>query len=215
MYLIQVTPLPYSKITNDKFELAWEIYEVMSESGRLHLLETVVSEKKLVLGCLFTMDEHNVDRNKRKKGVKSVIWQCERIKRARIKGDEYVNYKGNVVPKKEMGLNCNTHSVISERVPFNISTFMQFSYNVNFKGTVTAYDYIDGFINHTFRIGTKHPRPTLLCTEPAYPNVKVPIKNKKMINIKSYLADNKEIQTFYKEVFLWPTMDGELEPEVE
>ena len=45
------------------------------------------------------------ERNKRKKGVKSVIWQCERIKKARIKGKEYVNYRGNLVPKKQMG-NC-------------------------------------------------------------------------------------------------------------
>lgn len=52
------------------------------------------------------MDELNLNANKRKKGVKSVIWQCDRIKAARIKGDEYINYKGNVVPKKEMGLNC-------------------------------------------------------------------------------------------------------------
>lgn len=52
------------------------------------------------------MEEHNSDRNKRKKGVKSVIWQCERIKKARIKGEEYVSYKGNVVPKKKMGVNC-------------------------------------------------------------------------------------------------------------
>lgn len=52
------------------------------------------------------MDEVNTSQNKRKKGVKSVIWQCERIKEARIKGDEYINYKGKVIPKKEMGLNC-------------------------------------------------------------------------------------------------------------
>ncbi|KAF5287188.1 hypothetical protein FQA39_LY16007 [Lamprigera yunnana] len=62
------------------------------------------------------MDEHNVDRNKRKKGVKSVIRQCERIKRARIKGDKYVNYKENVVPKKEMGLNCNCRSKCLEKL---------------------------------------------------------------------------------------------------
>lgn len=47
-----------------------------------------------------------VERNKRKKGVKRVIWRCERIKKARIKGDEYVSYRGNIVPKKILGLNC-------------------------------------------------------------------------------------------------------------
>ncbi|KAF5302136.1 hypothetical protein FQA39_LY10471 [Lamprigera yunnana] len=35
-------PSPYSKITNDKFDLAWDIYEVPSESGYLHMLGTSV-----------------------------------------------------------------------------------------------------------------------------------------------------------------------------
>lgn len=29
----------------------------------------------------------------------------------------------------------------------------------------------------------------------------------------SYLPDDKEIKSFYEELFLWPTVDGELEPE--
>lgn len=114
--------------------------------------------------------------------------------------------------------NCSsTDAVRSEKIPFNISRFMQLSYNDTSKGMVTAYDYIDGIVSYTFPIGTKRLRPSILCTELAYPDIKLPIKNKKMVNIKkfaSYLPDDDEIQSFYQEVFLWPTVDGELEPEV-
>ncbi|KAF5276253.1 hypothetical protein FQA39_LY06602 [Lamprigera yunnana] len=33
---------PYSKITNDKVELVWNMNDVTTESGRLHMLETFV-----------------------------------------------------------------------------------------------------------------------------------------------------------------------------
>lgn len=65
------------------------------------------------------MDEHNIDRNKRKKGVKSVIWQCERIKKARIKGGEYVNYEGNGIKLQVSKLNLKTVNNIFKRgIPF-------------------------------------------------------------------------------------------------
>lgn len=43
---------------------------------------------------------------KRKKGLKQVEYKCEKIKKARVKGEEYVNWRGNVVPKKERGEPC-------------------------------------------------------------------------------------------------------------
>ncbi|KAF5269356.1 hypothetical protein FQA39_LY08748 [Lamprigera yunnana] len=58
MYLIQVTSSPYSKVTNDKFELAWDIYEVTWESGYLHMLEALVkllSEENNILLDWYTV----------------------------------------------------------------------------------------------------------------------------------------------------------------
>lgn len=44
--------------------------------------------------------------NKRKKGVKQVEYQREKIKKARVKGAAYINYKGNLVPEKQRGEPC-------------------------------------------------------------------------------------------------------------
>lgn len=43
---------------------------------------------------------------KRKKGVKTVVYKCEVIKKARVKGEAYTNYKGNVVNARTQGQNC-------------------------------------------------------------------------------------------------------------
>lgn len=43
---------------------------------------------------------------KRKKGLKQVVYKCELIKKARVKGDEYRNYKGNVVNARIPGKPC-------------------------------------------------------------------------------------------------------------
>lgn len=43
---------------------------------------------------------------KRKKGVKNKDYRCEIIKKARVKNEQYVNWKGNVVEPIPYGLNC-------------------------------------------------------------------------------------------------------------
>lgn len=43
---------------------------------------------------------------KRKKGVKTVVYKCEVIKNARVKGEAYTNYKGNAVNARVQGQNC-------------------------------------------------------------------------------------------------------------
>lgn len=40
-----------------------------------------------------------------KKG-KRKLYKCEIIKNARLKGEEYINYRGAVVSAKEQGENC-------------------------------------------------------------------------------------------------------------
>lgn len=42
---------------------------------------------------------------KRKKG-KQVEYKCEKIKKSRVKNEEYTNWKGNVVKPKEHGFAC-------------------------------------------------------------------------------------------------------------
>lgn len=52
------------------------------------------------------MEGDTTNTAKRKKGVKSVVYRSESIKKARIKGEEYVNYKGIIVPKRQTGESC-------------------------------------------------------------------------------------------------------------
>lgn len=44
--------------------------------------------------------------HKRKKGLKQVTYKCEKIKKARVEGEEYVNYSGKTVSKKYIGNPC-------------------------------------------------------------------------------------------------------------
>lgn len=50
-------------------------------------------------------ESNNSTRLKRKKG-KQVEYKCERIKKSRVKNEEYTNWKGNVVKPKEHGFAC-------------------------------------------------------------------------------------------------------------
>lgn len=43
---------------------------------------------------------------KRKKGLKQVEYQRDIIKKARVKGTAYINYKGKLIPQKERGMPC-------------------------------------------------------------------------------------------------------------
>lgn len=43
---------------------------------------------------------------KRKKGMKNLDYRCEQIKKARVKNEQYVNWKGNVVAPKPHGIDC-------------------------------------------------------------------------------------------------------------
>lgn len=78
-----------------------------------------------------------------------------------------------------------------DKVSFLISNFMHFSYSKDEKGIATARDFIDGFIEHEFRLGTS----TVVRSFPAvvaYPNTKIPISGKKMLNIKKFEVYNRK-----------------------
>lgn len=49
-------------------------------------------------------NEMNV--NKRRKGVKNVIYKRESIKESRLKNEMYVNYRGDTVGPREQGYDC-------------------------------------------------------------------------------------------------------------
>lgn len=51
-------------------------------------------------------DEDVIIPMKRKKGLKQVRYKYETIKEARTKGENYINWKGNVVVAKKMGEDC-------------------------------------------------------------------------------------------------------------
>ena len=51
-------------------------------------------------------DADNSVNLKRKKGLKQVEYKCERIKKLRVKNEEYINWKGNLVKPKDHGFNC-------------------------------------------------------------------------------------------------------------
>ncbi|KAG8303719.1 hypothetical protein J6590_002726 [Homalodisca vitripennis] len=50
---------------------------------------------------------------KRKRERKQVEYNCERIKKSRVKNEEYENWKGNVVRPKEHGFDCS----VAQRFP--------------------------------------------------------------------------------------------------
>lgn len=89
---------------------------------------------------------------------------------------------------------------------------MHFSYSKVEKGVLTARDFIDGLIEHEFRLGTS----TVVRSFPAvvaYPNTKIPISAKKMLNIKKFerfiVGKGEEIENFYRQIFEWPTVGGD------
>ncbi|KAG8297143.1 hypothetical protein J6590_041451 [Homalodisca vitripennis] len=63
---------------------------------------------------------------KRKNGLKQIDYKCEVIKRARVKGLEYRNWKENVVQKKELNGQCRCKKKccesLSEDIQFEVFT---------------------------------------------------------------------------------------------
>lgn len=55
-----------------------------------------------------SVSEESVDKNKRKRGVRNVEdYKVNRIKKARICGSEYTNYKGNTKQARKTGTPCS------------------------------------------------------------------------------------------------------------
>ena len=86
--------------------------------------------------------------------------------------------------------------------------FTHFSYSSEEPGIVKAFEYIDGFTSHKFRLGTSNL--VQLPQNPAYPLGKVPINSKKLENIRqlfTYIPEN--FKDFYNDLSSWPTNENE------
>jgi hypothetical protein len=85
-------------------------------------------------------DEDVIVPMKRKKGLKQVRYKSEIIREARTKGENYINWKGNVVVAKKMGENCNCSMKCFERIgEGNVSEIKQRLYSFNTTNEQDAY----------------------------------------------------------------------------
>lgn len=92
------------------------------------------------------------------------------------------------------------------KVHFSISTFSQFTYDTRKTGFVEASQFIDGAYKHTFRLQQPGKHIGMMPSDVAYPLGKVPIKSKKMEDIRKCTAFVEEkYQEFYSSILLWPT----------
>lgn len=105
----------------------------------------------------------------------------------------------------------------NEKVLFKISQFMHFTHSYEHDGVVLAKNFIDGFVNNTFRLRNPSREKLTLPTAKAYTSDGIPINKKKMKNLlefKTYLPDREDIQEFYNIIYQWPVTDAENEVEV-
>ena len=92
--------------------------------------------------------------------------------------------------------------------PFSISKYREFKYDSDTPGYLTCFDYIDGFISHTFKLLKPGVTP-VLPTNPAYLQP-VAINIKKIEDIKKilqYLSGEK--LEFYYHIISWNTTAAE------
>lgn len=62
----------------------------------------------IVIILKMSVSEKSVDKNKRKRGVRNVEdYKVNRIKKARICGSEYTNYKGNIKQARKTRTPCS------------------------------------------------------------------------------------------------------------
>lgn len=96
-----------------------------------------------------------------------------------------------------------------QKVNFKVSQFMHFSYSSTTPNKVSARNYIDGLQSYTFLLQTSKEVSVPLPSEKAYSDP-LPINTEKMANLKifqKYLTDERSVQSFWDEIYMWPTKD--------
>lgn len=112
-------------------------------------------------------------------------------------------YRKNVLSLETQG----RKTARDKKQNFAISEFMEFFYCSGNIGVVKARTFIDGLMEHTFRLSEPNVIPNLP-TELAYPTENPMISDKKMANLKQfeqYLPDDRVIQNFYHKLYEKPT----------
>ncbi|CAH0564571.1 unnamed protein product [Brassicogethes aeneus] len=95
-------------------------------------------------------------KEKRKKGWKQVVYKRKKIKMARVKGEKYENYRGNIVEARTQGKPCGCKSQCFTKVPEDVRNelFKNF-YNLETKNEQDSY--LQGLIDYR-PISRRRPR---------------------------------------------------------
>lgn len=120
-------------------------------------------------------------------------------------------YKKRTISESSRG----RHVPKDQKVHFNISNFRHLTYNSQEKGTVYTREFIDCVVEHKFCLSSSVESPSAPPGK-AYPSGKVPINVKKMLDLKKIaecLPHDEDIQEFWKEIYEWPTHQGNDENE--
>ncbi|XP_050314378.1 uncharacterized protein LOC126748889 [Anthonomus grandis grandis] len=132
--------------------------------------------------------------------------------------DDVLNFKNwwsKYYKKTCFSLESSARSIPrSKKESFAVSTFMEFRYNHERKGTVEALKYIDGVQKSSFLLKIPDAGIVQLANERAYPGEKIPINIKKINDIRKvtgYIPEN--FMDFYEKILGWPTTDAEAEHE--
>lgn len=115
-------------------------------------------------------------------------------------------YKKNTISEESAKLKIPR----AQKTQFTVSTFNQLVFSSEYTGCIKAYDFIDGIIFHTFRVGSSSQTLYTL-PNPAYSSDRIPINIKKINDIKKvmrYIPD--EHAEFWNDLCNWPTTNSEL-----
>lgn len=113
-------------------------------------------------------------------------------------------YSKTPVSEETRGRNTNKN----DKIYFGISSFSEFVYKKQLRGTVVARNFIHGLTKHTFKLSSRGA-PIVLPTIPAY-ELKIPIKKRKIDDVKKlspYIP--VKYKRFFNELTSWPTITGE------
>lgn len=148
---------------------------------------------------------------------------CELIVHSSAKGKFTVNivesdivYNFNswwptIYKKNVNSLESSTRNVTrDQKVPFSISSFMEFQFSANHFGIVVAKPFINGLVDHTFALGPTYPHNPSLPTVKAYSTGVCPIKAEKLQDLQKmlrYIPEEDDVRAFYHSIVDWGAVD--------
>lgn len=112
------------------------------------------------------------------------------------------HYKKNVFSDETSGRGYPRE----KRVPFKVSSYKQFKFTKANPGKVDVGQFIDGCSEETFSFRKFAEVPQLPAIK-AYPCGKIPINKKKIEDLKKLSSYTVGYESFYTEVFQWPTTE--------